>query len=419
MGLSSTDGPSRSDSRAPFDGGGLSIYDLSPTPKNRIAALFSPFWVLPLTVVIASWMVALVLPQWEAEHALDVAWLFDGGPASARSLLSTIATAMISVTGLVFSITMVVLQLASSQFTPRVLGGFLRNRISQLTLGVFTASFVYALTVLRSVREKGNEFVPHFSVTLAFALVMASVVLFIAFIRHITQSIQVGEVIASIGDRTAPLVDRYFPPAPPDAPELPLQGVSGMIGSDTHGIVVEIDFVELRRLAVAAGAVIEVRCTHGDHRAPGQPIARVYGGTVDPHAVARCVHLATARQSRVDPGAGIRQLVDIACRALSPGVNDPTTAVECLDELHRILRPIVGRHNPSRTFLDEAGAVRVVWQPHTVASLVDLAFAEIIHYGASAPQVRSRARGALDDVASAASEPALSVIDQMRERLDH
>ncbi len=400
---------------------GLTIWQLSPTGQNRIEAVFAPFWVLPLAVVLLSWIVALVLPEWEIGHPLDFAWLFDGGPSSARSFLSTIATAMISVTGLVFSITMVVLQLASSQFTPRVLGGFLRNRVSQLTLGVFTASFVYSLTVMRSVREQGTEFVPHLSVTLAFALVIASVVLFIGFIRHITESIQVSEVISVIGDRSASLLDRYFPSERPDAPDVAFEGVSRTVGAAGHGVVAEIDLAWLRRIAEREGGAIEVLARHGDHRAPGQTLARLHGigdGTAA-EEVARAFHLATTRQSRVDPGCGIRELVDIACRALSPGVNDPTTAVECLDELHRVLRPAVARHNPSSVFRDDAGAVRVVWQPHTVAGLVELAFDEIVHYGADAPQVRARLRSALEDLASVAIQPQLGVIEALRRRLEH
>ena len=158
--------------------------------------------MLPLAIVTTSLIAGLWLPTVDELLAEHVTYLFSGGPDGARAMLATIASAMISVTGLVFSLTMIVLQLASSQFTPRVLGNFLQNRITQVTLGVFIASFVFALTVLRSVRGVsygGDAFVPQLSVSLSFVLVLVSMALFIAFIHQITTSIQVAKVISGIG----------------------------------------------------------------------------------------------------------------------------------------------------------------------------------------------------------------------------
>ncbi|MDO4239287.1 MAG: DUF2254 family protein [Micrococcus sp.] len=139
---------------------------------------------------------------------------FPGGPAGARSVLGTIASAMISVTGLVFSITMVVMQLASRQFSPRILQDFLSTRITQWTLGVFVASFVYALTVLREVRGAADDaeaFVPQLSVSLASLLVLTAFVLFLAFIRTIMSLIQVSQVVSRVGDATCAAVAEHFP----------------------------------------------------------------------------------------------------------------------------------------------------------------------------------------------------------------
>lgn len=168
--------------------------------------LWSPFWAVPVACVVAALVLGVVLPIAEEGFDAELPYVFQGGPSGARGLLGNIATGMISMTGLVFSITMVILQLASSQFSPRVLGNFLGSRITQATFGVFTATFVYALTVTRYVRGDYGEtsaFVPQVSVTLAFLLVVACVGCFLAFIHHITTSIQVSKVISGIGDRTS------------------------------------------------------------------------------------------------------------------------------------------------------------------------------------------------------------------------
>ena len=153
--------------------------------------VWRPFWAVPAACAVSAVALGLALPLLDEGLQTELPYVFQGGPSGARNLLGTIATGMISMTGLVFSITMVVLQLASSQFTPRVLGSFLESRITQATLGVFTASFVFALTVTRSVRGDYGEtgtFVPQVSVTAAFVLVLASVGCFLAFIHHITSS---------------------------------------------------------------------------------------------------------------------------------------------------------------------------------------------------------------------------------------
>ena len=176
--------------------------------------VWRPFWAVPAACAVSAVALGLALPLLDEGLQTELPYVFQGGPSGARNLLGTIATGMISMTGLVFSITMVVLQLASSQFTPRVLGSFLERRITQATLGVFTASFVFALTVTRSVRGDYGEtgtFVPQVSVTAAFVLVLASVGCFLAFIHHITSSIEVSQVISRIGERTLGLADDMYP----------------------------------------------------------------------------------------------------------------------------------------------------------------------------------------------------------------
>ncbi len=369
--------------------------------------LWQPFWALPSVITVLAVGVALVLPRVDRALSDDLPYVFGGNADSARSLLSTIASAMISVTGLVFSITMVVMQLASSQFTPRLLGGFLGSRVTQATLGVFTSSFVYALVVLRDVRGGQDPFVPQLSVTVAFVLVLASVALFFAFIHHITLSIQVSQVIDRIATATVDVLERgtdeewddtrALPPSWSQAP-----GPSSVVtaGSD-HGVVRRVHYTSLVEAAARAGVVVELLTRVGEVRHRGQDLAVVHGAGAGDDVVAAvrgAFELGKGRSLEQDPEFGVRQLVDIAERALSPGINDPTTAVEVLDELHRILRIAGTRPDRSAHLLDPAGSVRVLDAPTTFARLLHLALEEVSHYGSGSLQVPRRIEALLADL---------------------
>ncbi|PRY58107.1 putative membrane protein [Knoellia remsis] len=386
-----------------------------PTTIGWWGRIWQPFWVLPSVICAAAFALSLVLPEVDRRLLLDQTFLFNGNAGSARSLLGTIASAMISVTGLVFSITMVVMQLASSQFTPRLLGDFLRSRIVQVTLGVFTSSFLFALVVLRSVRggDDGPEFVPQLSVTFAFVLVLASVALFFAFIHHITQSIQVDRTIDRIQRTTAAELGDGWPDDTDDEPQAswePDERPYAISARDRHGIVERVELGAIVRAAEKAGVVVELTFRPGDVVFEDQPIARVHrgpgGGAPDVEALADAVHdaitLGRTRTVAQDPQFGVRQLVDIAERALSPGINDPTTAVQVLDELHRLLRAAVQRPDVSPLILDGSGVVRVVDRPLPFADLLDLALDEIAHYGADDIQVPRRIDELLADLLTVA-----------------
>jgi uncharacterized membrane protein len=394
---------------APRTGTPIAIPDLPrATTWTR---LWQPFWAVPMAIVVAAFVLALVLPALDSALAEHVPFVFEGGPDGARSLLGTIASAMISVTGLVFSITIVVLQLASSQFTPRILGSFLQSRTTQVTLGVFTASFVYALTVMRSVRgdfDGGQPFVPQLSVTVAFVLVAASVAMFIAFINHITTSIQVAHVTTTLGDDTARLVRRLFLEGP--APENGLSWESRpgwtlvvVDSGDRAGHVTSLDHHGLVAVAVDQDVVVEVLVRVGDFVVEEQPLARVLRSAATPtdvdldelrRVIGPAVRVDLTRTLEQDVAFGLRQLVDIAERALSPAVNDPTTAVQVLDQVHRVLRELVIRHEPPRVVGDRS--VRLVHRPQRVADLVRLGVEEIAHYGEDSMQVPRRLAAMLD-----------------------
>ncbi|WP_021010616.1 DUF2254 domain-containing protein [Agrococcus sp. TF02-05] len=410
--------------------------DVSALPRTRSSSAWQrawrPFWVLPMAIVVASVLAGYLVPELDRLVGDELPYVFPGGPSGARDMLGTIAGAMISVTGLVFSITMVVVQLASSQYSPRVLGDFLSNRVTQATLGIFAASFTYALTVLRSVRGEsgdGGAFVPQVSVTLGFVLVLASVGMFLAFIHHITRSIQVSSIVSHLGSATVDVVDGYYP-EPTGLRALPARDSwqpEGSLEARTvearqHGAIVEVDHRELVARAVDLDAVIEVLLPVGDFAAEGRPVLRIWHepglGALGEDALDALRGLVVVEQDRIpgqDPALGVRKLIDIADRALSPGINDPATAVQVLDEVHRILRRAVTRADLP-ALVRSGGVVRLVHRPQRVEQLIDLALAEPLHYGRGSLQVPRRIEAMLDDLAQVALAAHRPAIARWRER---
>lgn len=393
---------------------------------TRWDRMWRPFWVLPMAIVAVALAAGYLLPELDRLAREQLPYVFRGGPSGARDMLGTIAGAMISVTGLVFSITMVVVQLASSQYSPRVLRDFLASRVTQVTLGIFTATFTYALTVLRSVRGdsgEGGAFVPQLAITIGFLLVLASVGMFLAFIHSITQSIQVSSIVLHLGDATVDVVDRYLPE--PTTPGARLgddewrpsdQRVLQTVVAREHGSIVELDLRGLVARAAEDDLVIESLMQVGDFAPEGYPALRIWrtadAPPLDEGRLERIRALVPVEQERAlhqDPAFGIRKLVDIAERALSPGINDPTTAIQVLDQLHRILRLAVTRAElPALIRSDER--LRLVHRPQRVEQLIDLALAEPLHYGRGSLQVPRRLLQMLDDlqhVALAEHRPCL------------
>lgn len=391
--------------------------------------LWAPFWAVPAALALLALGLGVALPEADRWLRENVLWVFPGGPDAARDVLTTIASAMISTTGVVFSITMVVLQLASSQFTPRVLGGFLASRVVQATFGVFIGTFVFSLTVLRSVLDQTDTdpgFVPRVSVSFAVVLALACVALLLAFIRHITEMIQVSRVILRVGNETMALVERVFPGVEEHAQSGPRwsPGVGtprhDVVLDDRHGQVDEIDLHGLVRLAEQAEGVFVLDTPLGSFRTRGQRVGVLWDGKFDDEfarGVNAALELTNQRSMRQDITFGLRQLVDIGERALSPGVNDPTTAVQVIDELHRILREVVQRQPPSPYLTTGDGTVRVVAPTLSATDVVRLAIEELAHYGANSIQIPRRLEGMLADLASCALPQYRDSINRLGHKL--
>ncbi|MGM1029194.1 MAG: DUF2254 domain-containing protein [Actinomycetota bacterium] len=415
------------------DGGPDEVGALPRTRSiTRWDRVWRPFWVLPTVILVAAAVAGYLVPEIDRAASGQLPYVFPGGPSGARDMLGTIAGAMISVTGLVFSITMVVVQLASSQYSPRVMGDFLASRVTQVTLGIFAASFTYALTVLRSVRGEsgdGGTFVPQLAVTLAYLLVLASVGMFLAFIHHITQSIQVSSIVSHLGDATAAVVDRYFPePAAPGARlvaerwQPPEDRTPQTVEALEHGAIVEVDHPALVAWAEEHDLAVEVLLQVGEFVPEGSSALRVWRTRGTPplseeelRPLRRLVTVGRERALNQDPALGIRKLVDIAERALSPGINDPTTAVQVLDEVHRILRRLVQRAELP-ALISRHGTVRLVHRPQRVAELIDLSLTEPLHYGEGSVQIPKRVAGMLDDLSPVSLAEHRPHVERWRQR---
>jgi len=378
----------------------------------------SSFWLVPgVCVAVAIGLAMLVTTIDQRLVRVGSPLVFTGGPEAARTLLSTITSSMITFTGLVFSITVVVLQLTSSQFSPRVLRSFMRDRANQLALGVFTATFVYAMMVLRTVRSsfEGSPFVPQVATTVAFALVLVSVGLFVFYIHHITNSIRAASIVAGIGRETRAVLDRRYPEDGADpGPVRPASTPARTLPAPRPGVVVLVDERTLVRRAAEAGCVLALVPRVGDFVPAGAPLLEVFGRADAPEdeRLIAAVKLGRERTMEQDVAFGFRQLADIADRALSPGVNDPTTALQAIDQLHDLLRRLADRPFPSGRLADDDGRLRLLVPVVGWEEFLAVAVDEVVQYAEGSGQVLARLRSMLADLREVARPEHRAAVDR-------
>lgn len=375
-------------------------------------------WFIPSLCVISVIGLALFSGWLDERFDEDVpAFLvLDIGADSARSFLTALSSSMITLTTLVFSITILVLQLASNQFTPRVLRTFLRDRKSQFALGIFIATFTYSMLVLRDVRGVDaleGPFVPSVSITIAFLLAFLSLATFVAYIHHVAGSIRVSSIVDSIGDETRQLLQAIYDhdASIPPRQSLPSGEPSAVIRAPRQGVLTVVDRDGLVEDAFRNDCVLVVLPHIGDFVPSGGPLVEVRGhGMPEARSILARIGLDDDRTMEQDPAFGFRQLVDIGERALSPAVNDPTTTVEVINQLHDLLRRLAARPFPTGQRLDGAGELRLVYPVVSWESYVHLAIDEIMFYGGTSLEVMRRMRAMLKDlhiVAPAEREPVL------------
>lgn len=375
-------------------------------------------WLWPAVAAIAAWVAGDIASRYLRTFTFHEG-LFPTNLDDARTLLATIAAALLTFTGVVFSITLVALQMSSTQYSPRVLRTFVRKPITKLALATFIATFVYSLTLLARVgTTTAAHTVPQGAVGLAYLLVMASVLVFVFFVHSTVRSMRVTYVIQAVFDETLPAIRTMFLAASAyhEVPEPHYEPTAATIPFDRPDAVIDgVDAHHLAEVARQHGCVLRLCVPVGTYMVRGAALVEVHGGTAPATGpVLRAMDCFAVRTLYQDPCYGVRQLVDIAIRAVSPAINDPTTAVQVLDRLHGILRAIAALPDPSGVYLDRSGAVRLVVPVPDWERVFDLAFTEIALYGAGDPQISRKLMAIFDDLSSCVPAERIGAIDARR-----
>ncbi|MBT2525981.1 DUF2254 domain-containing protein [Streptomyces sp. ISL-99] len=382
---------------------------LSPLREH----LRDTFWFAPtvgLVCAFALWWVASALDAeivgyLQGEKAYDAISDLISIAEDAKTIVTTISSAMMTFIGVVFSISLVAVQMASGGFTPRVVRIFVRSRITKLTLTVFLATFLFSLLVLTQYDSKSDPrlvtTVPLVQSVLVMTMVVLSLLLFIAYVSSTLRLMQVGPVV----DRIARDAFRVLARQPGGglgggAGREPLAPESGRIAYQGRaGVLRDVNVARLVRAARREGVVLRLIPRIGDFVVPGTPVLAVHGdGAPSRGALRYTVSVGVERTSHQDLGFGLRQLSDIGLRALSPAVNDPTTAVQCLDRIVQFLAAVVEMPLGAVHHLDRERVVRLVQDVPEWADLVDLGFTEIRGCAVGSPQVSRRLLAGIEDL---------------------
>ena len=357
-------------------------------------------WLIPMSYSIVSILCGFGFPR--IENAYLASFTLNLSVPSVQAFLSAVASGMMALTGIVFSIAFVVVQFSAIAYSPRLVRWFAQDPVLYHSLGVFVATFMYSLSTLLWVDRGGSGTVPLFSSLLVAALLILSVVLFSRLIQRVND-LQITNVLHTIGNRGRQVVREMFQrlderivAGPNAAPEALGPVAQTLKYSGEPRTIATLDVGALVQQAAASGALVVMACAVGDTLVEETVILRVHGAKpLDEARLLKSVHLGIDRTFEQDPKYAIRLLVDIAIKALSPAINDPTTAVQALDQIEDLLLRL-GRHDLDSGYVsDPSGVVRLVFPMPTWGDYLTLAFDEIRQYGIGSVQVMRRLRAAL------------------------
>lgn len=393
--------------------------------KTRLINLWDrltgSYWFVPSILIIVALGASLTLPYLDRFHVqsseLIPQWL-SIGPESARVILSTIAGTMATTLGLVFSITILTLSTATSQFGPRLLRSFLNNSATQIVLGTFVATVIYALLLLSMIRSSGADpFVPHVSVYGAILMSVFNLIYLIHFVNDISKLIQAPNVVAHVAGDLDDAIDRLFPNVKDENASPARTGDTcdsfpekdATLHALQEGYLQGIDMEGLVEHAARADVRLRIRYHPGQFVFRNSPLADIAGEVNDRAALESLVnqYIVTGhrRTPRQDVECALVELVELAVRALSPGINDPFTAMNCLDRLGASLGRVAGRHAPASRFFDSDGTERVVMPAISFANLVATGFNQIRQNSRANTAVLIRMVDALGEIARQTTRP--------------
>jgi uncharacterized membrane protein len=385
---------------------------------------YTPLWLIPMFYTLASVAAGLILPR--LEHAFFAGYAENISVSAALAFFSSVSSGMMALTGIVFAIAFVLVQFNALAYSPRLVAMFANSPRLFHTLGIFFGTFFYSLAATVWTDRGGSGRVPLFSTLLVGILLIISMMAFARLVQSLVD-LQIHKVLQAIGARGRSVIRVMFPlvadstNAVRDSPELPVLGpiTQTLTHSGEPQVIVRLELEVLVTLAQNYEAVIVIDCGVGETILGDAVLLRVYksGRKLPEEALRQAIHLATSRSFEQDPKYAIRLLVDIAIRALSPAVNDPTTAVQALDQIEDLLRRLGRRQFGTGYGRDSDGMIRVTFPVPTWQDYLALSFDEIRHFGATSIQVARRLRAALVGLVE-----TIAIVDRraaVQEYLDH
>ena len=377
-------------------------------------------WVVPGTYVLLAITAGVVLPRIDRANPS----LHFLGALAAEQLLAAIAAGMIAFTGIVFSISLIVSQFWSTTYSLRLMQWLRKTPLTGHAFGVFSATFVYALFALAAV-GRNEDYDLGSTVAFSLMLLLASVLLFLLLLYSTLRQMNLSYVLSLIGDRGRDVIQAFYglpgeQAAPPEGRDLdgPVSESGRYVYEGPPLVLAAVDFARLVKLATEAEATIVIEVGVGDSIPSGDVIARVLGGSIPPHEIRRAFLLGTERTMEQDPKFALRLLADVAIKALSPAINDPTTAVQALDQIEDLLLRIGVRTLDIGRLVGVRGYTRVVYPAPTWDDLIALGLDEIRIYGAGSIQVMRRLRNLLQNLETAIPPERRQAVEDRLRRLD-
>ncbi|PKL85439.1 MAG: DUF2254 domain-containing protein [Ignavibacteriae bacterium HGW-Ignavibacteriae-1] len=368
--------------------------------------LKATFWFIPVIIIITSILLSIGLVYLDGHISLPqnsiTRFFFVNSPDSARSILSTISAAMMGVAGTVFSITLVVLTLASSQFGPRLIKNFMYVRLNQIVLGAYISTYLYCLLVLNAVQDYNDyTFIPSISIIVAILAAITNIILLIVFIHNIAISLQADKVVSNISAFISNQVETLFPEKLEEekliekniniSTEFSVYQYRISVKSPKSGYLQYIDTEDLIELLTKKNSLMELYHRPGAHLVEGLEIGMIYSNDNwdkdDFEKFNSKFEIGKIKTAQQDLEFSIHQIVEIALRAISPGINDPYTAIACIDNLTAIMSYLAQAKFPSKYLFDEDGNLRVIADKFEFEGILDAAFNQIRQFSAGMPAV--------------------------------
>lgn len=353
----------------------------------------SSFWFLPgvmMLIGVLLFVVTLAVDRSGFMRSTSQTFFYSGGATNAINLLQTLTGAMVAIATVVFSTLMLVLTLATGQFGHRLIRSFMRDRANQAVLGIFLSTFVYCMLVFHMVgNDPNNQFVPGFSITVGFALAIFATATLVYFTHHMASLIAAPEVLETVAVELDAAIDNLYPETEDNEDHAPIaapdESVSTVIRAREGGYVQAVDLKGLAHFANEYDCLIESSASYGEYVLPGGQIARVFGASLDDDARAEAAEFYIVGKKRLterDLLFAVNQIAEIAARALSPAINDPFTALDCINRVGLSLARVAARPLPDEGHYCD-GQLRVIMRLPGFAEMMDAAFVPIRNFGRS------------------------------------